>query len=262
MEVRQPLARRTPARRNRLIREEKPVQANTDVYKTLFSAVLMIAGIGFGVFVFPLIERQANRPVAKIVVSGDLVYLNRRDIMNHIDVSQGDHLLDVNLAAIQQELEQMEWVHSARVSRQWPDVITVNIVEEKPIAYWNETGLLNPYGEVFERAGKTTGALPLLSGIEGAELNVIRRFEEFSQVLSPLGLKIVRLQQDEQLAWEVEVDNGIRLKLGSTRGLEKMRRFVFLYETRLRRESRPVAIVDLRYNNGAAVTWRSAAVES
>lgn len=256
MEIRQPFARRTPARRNRLIRDEKPSAVKTDVYKTVLSAVLMMAGIGFGVFVFPFIEKQANQPVEKIIVKGDLVYLNSGEIMNHIHVRRGDRLLDVNLAAIQQELEAMDWIHSARVSRQWPDVIAVNITEQKPIAYWNESSLLNSYGQVFERAGKTTTGLPLLSGIDGAELNVMRRFEEFSQVLSPLGLRIVRLRQDEQLAWEVEVDNGIRLKLGSTHGLEKMRRFVFLYQTRLQRETRPVAVVDLRYNNGAAVSWR------
>jgi len=100
--------------------------------------------------------------------------------------------------------------------------------------------------------------LPALAGLPGSELSVIERFREFSQLLAPFGLKIVRLQQNEQLAWDVETDNGIRLLLGANKALEKMQRFVFLYQAKLQHETRAVATVDLRYNNGAAVSWKDA----
>jgi len=87
-------------------------------------------------------------------------------------------------------------------------------------------------------------------------MNVIQRFQEFSQLLAPLGMKIIRLQQNEQMAWTVETDKGIRLELGSSQALEKMQRFVFLYRNQLQNATRAVAVVDLRYNNGAAVSWK------
>jgi cell division protein FtsQ len=257
MEIRQAFTRRPAPRRNRLIREEKPTSLAMDARWTsgVLHAVLLVVGIGFGVLVFPLLEKQMNQPITKITVNGDLFFLDKREIMAQVPVYQGDRLLDVDLDAIQKQLEQMSWIYSARVSRQWPDVINIVVVEQKPIAFWNETLLLNQYGTVFERKGKPISDLPLLSGVTGSEINVMQRFMEFSQSLAPLGLKILRLQQDEQLAWEVEISNGIRLQLGSTQAMEKMQRFVFLYESQLKNDTRSAAVVDLRYNNGAAVSW-------
>jgi cell division protein FtsQ len=256
MEVRQAFTRRPPPRRNRLIREEKPATAMDVRWKNgMVHALLLVTGIGFGVLVFPLLEQQMNQPVAKVSVTGDLFFLDKREVMAQVPVYQGDHLLDVNLDAIQQQLERMPWIYSARVSRQWPDTIAIAIVEQKPIAFWNDGLLLNQYGNVFERNGKPMKDLPLLFGVPGTEINVMQRFQEFSQLLAPEGIKVVRLKQNEQLAWEVETDKGIRLQLGSTQALEKMQRFVFLYENQLKNASRSAAVVDLRYNNGAAVSW-------
>jgi cell division septal protein FtsQ len=48
----------------------------------------------------------------------------------------------------------------------------------------------------------------------------------------------------------------MRLELGSSQALEKMQRFVFLYQNQLQHATRAVAVVDLRYNNGASVSWK------
>jgi len=231
MEVRQAFTRRQPPRRNRLIREEvKKSSVDANLKSTILHAVLMVFGIVFGIMTFPFLQKQMNQPVEKVLVTGDLFFLERREVMDQIPVYQGDRLLDVNLQAIQQQLEKMPWIYSAHVSRQWPGTINVSVVEQKPIAFWNESQLLNQYGRVFERNGKPMHDLPQLNGVIGSEMNVMQRFQEFSQLLAPLSMKMVRLQQNEQLAWEVETDKGIRLELGSSQALEKMQRFVFLYQ--------------------------------
>ena len=263
MEIRQAFTRRQPPRRNRLIREEvKKSTVDANLKSTILHAVLMVFGIVFGVMTFPFLQQQMNQPVEKVTVTGDLFFLDRREVMAKIPVYQGDHLLDVNLQAIQQQLEAMPWIYSARVSRQWPGTISISVVEQKPIAFWNETQLLNQYGRVFERHGKPMHDFPQLIGVVGNEINVMQRFQEFSQLLSPLNMKIIRLQQNEQLAWEVETDKGIRLELGSSQALEKMQRFVFLYQNQLQAATRDVDVVDLRYNNGAAVSWKPEAVDT
>ncbi len=263
MEVRQAFTRRPPPRRNRLIREETMSTTIDARWKnTALHVALLVCGVSLGVMVFPFMEKQMNQPVAKVSVTGDLFFLEKREVMDEIPVYQGDRLLDVNLNAIQDRLGNMPWIYSARVSRQWPDTINVVVVEQKPIAFWNETQLLNQYGAVFERNGKPMNTLPMLLGAQGSETNVVQRFLEFSQLLAPLGMKVVRLQQNEQMAWEVETSNGIRLELGTTQALEKMQRFVFLYENQLKNQSRAVAVVDLRYNNGAAVSWKVQEAES
>jgi cell division protein FtsQ len=255
MEIRQPFTRRTHPRRNRFINVNKPAAAAPAYRKFLLPFSLVLLGIVSSVMLFPYVEKQVNQPIAKVIVKGDLVFLDRREVMDRVPVYQGNRLLDINLESVRKNLEAMPWIYSAQVSRQWPDVISINVVEQKPIAYWNDRQLMNQYGAVFSREGKVVNDLPSLFGIHGSELNVVQRFLEFSQLLAPLGLKIVRLRQDEQLAWEVDTGNGIHLQLGSTQALEKMRRFVYLYQNQLQQDTRSVAVVDLRYNSGAAVKW-------
>jgi len=253
------LSRKPPPRRNRFVREEKKAMLRINPrWKEVVLHVLWIAcGVALGVLAFPLLQQQMNPPVARVIVNGNFHQVDRHDILARVPVFQGDHLLDVNLGAIQEQLEGVPWVFSARVSRRWPDAISIDIVEQTPIALWNDGQVLNSYGQVFDRQNRTLEGLPQLSGPSGNEVGVIERFREFSQLLRPFGMKVARLQQDEELAWEVETDNGIRLRLGATQALDKMQRFVFLYAAQLQHETRAVATVDLRYNNGAAVAWKN-----
>jgi len=258
MEIRQPFTRKPPLRRNHLLSTSKrpvPRRLSPVWQQRILSSLLLLAGIGFGVYVFPIAARQINQPVAKVIVKGDFQYIDRHELMNFVPIYQGDRLLDIDLDAVRKTVEAMPWVYSAQVTRQWPDVIRIDVVEQKPIAYWNDSKLLNQYGSMFLRQGKVVEHLPSLSGVEGNEVTMMQRFMEFSQLLAPLGMKIVRLQQDEQLAWEVDTDNGIHLQLGDDQMLEKMRRFVFLYQTQLQQDERHAAVVDLRYTSGAAVRW-------
>src|SRR5690606_26811310 len=105
----------------------------------------------------------------------------------------------------------------------------------------------NQYGQVFDRDGKVVVNLPVLQGVAGSERNVMERFLEFSRLLAPLRLQPVRLQLDERHAWNVTLDNGTLIKIGNHRALERMQRFVFLYQQELAKSTRPVAVVDLRY---------------
>ena len=260
MEIRQPLTRKPPVRRNRLLTASAPAPRTMSLLwqKRLVSAVLLVAGVAFGAYVFPFVQHQINQPVARVIVKGDLVYLDKKQLINFVPVYQGDRLLDVNLESVRKNLEAMPWVYSAQVARQWPDAIRIDVVEQKPIAYWNDSKLLNQYGAVFPRQGVVVDHLPMLSGIDGNETTVVQRFLEFTQLLAPLGMNIVRLKQDDQLAWEVDTDTGIHLKLGDDLMLEKMRRFVFLYQTQLKNNPRHVSGVDFRYTSGAAVSWSAA----
>lgn len=262
MEIRQPFHRRKPPRNRLLARESSASAASTQWWKKgqdwAAPVLLMAIGTLLGLYAFPLIKSHINQPVGRVVVQGDLHYLERREVMAQVPVYQGDRWLDVDLNAVRADIETLPWIYSAQVSRQWPHTITVKLEEQKPIAMWNDQALLNQYGEVFERDGKAVKDLPVLLGGEGSERLVMERFLEISRLLAPLRLRPVRLELDARHAWNVTLDNGVLVKIGSHQTLERMQRFVFLYQQELSRAERGVAVVDLRYGSGAAVQWQSA----
>ena len=215
----------------------------------------VVLGLVIAFKLFPYIEQQFNRPIAKVMVLGNLNYLDKAELISNVDVYANDKLFDISLGLIQHKLEKMPWVYSVQVERRWPDLIKIFVVEQKPITHWNDSELLNQYGENFDRQEKIVRGLPYLSGREGNEMHVMERYLEFSELMALLGMRISELDYDEQGSWMVVLDEKINLKLGSDDVLEKMRRFVFLYQQDLQYAGRAVEVVDLRYGDGAAVRW-------
>lgn len=260
MEVKRSLHRRTPPR-NRLLSRETTTSAPRRQWlhkSERYGAPLLLLMVGtlLGIYTFPYIKAHINQPVARVLVEGDLKYLERREVMERVPVFMGDRWLEVDLNHIRHEVETLPWVYSAQVSRQWPHTLHIRLQEQKPIAIWNQHQLLNQYGHIFDRENKAVQDFPVLLGPEGGERNVMERFLEFSRLLAPLHLEPVRLQLDERYAWNVTLDNGTVIKIGNNNALERMQRFVFLYQHELAKSLQTVAVVDLRYGSGAAVRWR------
>jgi cell division protein FtsQ len=216
---------------------------------------LLCIGAVVGAYGVPWLQQRINQPIEKVIVEGDLQYLERRELMEMVPVYQGDRWLDVSLRHVQAALEQQAWIYSVRVSRRWPQALHIQVQEQKPIARWNEDYVLNQYGQIFERQQKNLQHLPLLSGSPGSERNVMERFLEFSQTLSPLYVRLVKLRLNERLSWEATLDNGVVIRIGHADALLRMRRFVRLYRQVLADRIARVESVDLRYTSGAAVRF-------
>ena len=74
-------------------------------------------------------------------------------------------LISVDLAAVRRAVEQLPWVDSATVERQWPRALNIRVVEQVAAARWGANGLLNTRGELFiSEARHIPPELPRLSG--------------------------------------------------------------------------------------------------
>jgi cell division protein FtsQ len=93
------------------------------------------------------------------------------DILAALGFAPGQSIFAVDVQAARRQLLSLEWVANAEVRRQYPDLITITIVEKLPFALWE-----TPTGTyVVERSGRPVGLfdphafprLPVLIG-EGA----------------------------------------------------------------------------------------------
>ena len=240
-------------------------KANFGFIKALFWPVLLVV-LGFGTYEgAQRLLPYADRPITKISVQGDLSYISQQAVQQRIGPYLAASFFTIDLAGMRSELEQMPWIAHAEVRRVWPDQVTIRLEEQLPVARWGDEALLNNQGHAFTpRELANYEHLPQLFGPQRAQQQVMQQYQALSQMLRPLGFSIARLELRERGSWFLTTGAGssgpgIELLLGRDRLVEKMRRFIAIYEKTLKEQITNIASVDLRYANGLAVGWREPA---
>jgi cell division protein FtsQ len=75
------------------------------------------------------------------------------DILTALGFSPGESIFAVDVHTARRRLLSLEWVSDAEVRRQYPDLITISIVEKLPFALWETSN--GTY--VVERSGRSIG---------------------------------------------------------------------------------------------------------
>ncbi|MCK5926264.1 MAG: cell division protein FtsQ/DivIB, partial [Methylococcales bacterium] len=141
--------------------------------------------------------------------------------------------------------------------RVWPNTLEVKIYEEYPMARWGKTELLNEHGKLFKPDNvEQFSQLPLLVGPEGLEKKLMLIMQHLQKILSLHALTLKAFEVDKRRAWTLKLDNGMVLKLGQKKPLEKFNRFLTSLPKLKKKRKSAIAKVDLRYANGYAVTWK------
>jgi cell division protein FtsQ len=197
-----------------------------------------------------------DRPVQHVLVEGSFQRVSPPEIESAVAESVRGGLATVDLDVVRERLERIEWVDRAIVHRQWPDSLRVEVTEQVPAARWNDTGLLNARGELFLRNARyVPSELPLLEGPQGSESAVARLYIDAQGRFIEAGLRLTGVRLDERGAWELELANGVRVRLGRLAAEERLDRFLRLAGPLVAQRSAEIRHVDMRYTNGFSVGW-------
>lgn len=156
----------------------------------------------------------------------------------------------VDLEGTRKAFEQLPWVRKASVRRQFPWKLEVELEEHVALAKWNETELVNTYGEVF--AGMSEQTLPKFIGQADTAVEVTQMYKVFGDQLAALNREVTQISLSPRRAWQLRLDSGMVLELGREQAQERLARFVAVYPYSLASLQRTVNYVDLRYRNGFA----------
>jgi len=117
------------------------------------AANTIVADAGFGISAVKLSGNHRTQP---------------EEILSALGFAPGESIFAVDVGQARKQLMALPWVFDADVRRQYPDSISVNIVERSPFALWQRPGGLY----VVERSGRTIALasarqfphLPMLAG--------------------------------------------------------------------------------------------------
>ena len=201
-----------------------------------------------------VLEYLEARRVEVLKVEGPLANVREADIRTALLPAMDTSLIYIDLEQLQSRLERIDWVNVARIRREWPDTLHIQVTEQRAIARWRDEALLSEEGSLFspEDVGRYL-KLPYLAGPDGQEYEVMNHYRRFSSVLYSHGLKIASLEVNARGSWSLRLSNGISLQIGHEDEMLRMRRFAGWLEMRGPDAMKQVAQVDLRYPNGIAV---------
>lgn len=190
----------------------------------LLAAAVLIAGIfsaGYvrhsfaaGENVVDTVISDAGFGIASVQLSG-----NRRtqpdDILAALGFQPGESIFAADLHAARKRLLALPWVYDADVQRQYPNSISVDVVERLPFALWQTSDLLY----VVERSGRTITVarpaqfphLPLLVG-DGAPQSA----PEFVDAVSAhraVSARMKAMQRVSQRRWNLILDGNVTVEL-------------------------------------------------
>ncbi|MFT4937364.1 MAG: cell division protein FtsQ [Paraglaciecola sp.] len=227
----------------------------------VFLALLLAALVYGAVQLSIWLEDEQQAPVQKIVVSGQRQFVDDRKIEALIRKSQPGSFFNLDVEKAHQDVEALAWVYRASVRKRWPNGLEIYVVEQVPAAKWNDDLLLNQFGDVFQ-ALMDEGEidLPSLFGPGGSEQTALQGYLAMRSLLIGADFEISELFLSERFAWNVRLSNGIKLNLGRTEFIDRLQRFIDLYPL-LNKQDKAVDYVDLRYDTGLAVGWKTELIE-
>jgi cell division protein FtsQ len=240
-------------------RPRAPADGPTLLERVDWRAVGGVAGTLVACAAFVAIVTVAlDRPVRRVLVEGPFQRVAPPEIEAAVAEAVQGGLATVDLDAVRARIERIEWVDRAVVARRWPDSIRVEVTEQVPAARWNDSGLLNVRGELFlGNARHVPPELPLLEGPEGSEGLVAQLYLDSQGRFLEAGLRLTGVRLDERGAWELELANGVRVRLGRLAVTDRLDRFVRLAGPLVAQRPAEIRYVDMRYTNGFSVGWNA-----
>lgn len=221
-----------------------------------YSAVLCLAASVAWVWLF--FSDVQRFPIETVKITGHFQHISREDVEKRIAPHTNTSFYRFSVNQIKDELLALPWVERVVVTRVWPSTIDVKLTEHKAIATWNRMGLIDTRGQLFLPSKESFPVgLPHLMGPAGQQKRVLDQYGKFEQRLKPLGLNIAQIEWDSRGAWTLVLNKDVKIIIGREKVDAKLERFVQVYPKIRASRSGDPAQVDLRYNNGLSVKWRT-----
>lgn len=207
-----------------------------------------------------LMRAALDQPVKRILVDAPFRRVSPVEVEQVVRASLRGGYMTADLERLRRAVESLAWVDRARVQRVWPDGVRIEVVEQVAAARWGDDGLLNTRGELFMTGSRhVPQELPRLDGPTGMESSVAQRYLGIQARLVEQGLRVAALRLDARGAWEIDLTNGVTVRLGRRQVDERMERFLRVAAPVIAGRAAEITYIDMRYSNGFSIGWRDGA---
>lgn len=241
------------------IYDEMRTDDSSSISNQLFEIIVAVIVTGVLVWSGYYLFNPGTFPIRQVRIEGEFKHLSTSSLQNLVRNEVRGGFFNIDVTAVRQALIAEPWVKDVSVHRIWPDSLQVFVTEQVAVAQWNNNGLLNRSGTLFEpEKSSFPENLPVLKGPEGTQEYMMSKYADLLEKLESLGLQVFVLELDNRRAWSFQTYNNIRVVLGRENFDERVTRFVDLVTESLGGKFNEIDVIDMRYPNGFAVRWKQA----
>ena len=204
-----------------------------------------------------------DMPLSTLQISGTRPYSSDLEIQQALrQLSENESFFSLDVKRVQQKLEQLPWIDKVSVRRQWPNGLSIHVIDQEPVAYWNDEYLLNNNGDIFlAPQEKITVQLPRFYGPKHVPMAVLTGYRALLPLFVDEKLQLEQVILNKRESWKIILTNGSQLILGRGNDVirnSRVERFLKVYK-HVMPVDKQINYVDLRYDTGFAVNWKKTA---
>jgi cell division protein FtsQ len=198
-----------------------------------------------------------DRPIERVSIRGEWEYVSADYLRTQLAPLVVDATwLSADLGELRDRALQVGWLNEVRITREWPNALVFELIEQQPVARWNDDFLLNPEGEPFAFAPlNPPSGLPDLAGPGGSSEEVLTYYHRLKRHFEQLSLDLTQLRLEPRGAWRLQLNEGAWVLLGRRQHEVRLARLSASWQRELNSLSKQIRYIDLRYPNGVAVAW-------
>lgn len=235
-------------------RQLPTTQSRSLRWRKSYNWVFLLPPLLLGGFYLEQVEQLL--PIRSIEVSGRLENLDRQEVKTALQQYIGKGFFSLDIYQLQQTLYARSWTDSVSVRRVWPDKLRVMIKEKIPVARWDDRHLLSDSARVYEADTGPFGHLPVVHAVNHQPAWVLTQFYRLEARFNRVDERLMALRVDSRGALDVELINGLQIKMGRGNIDHKIDRLVSIYQQQIQPRREQIQRLDLRYSNGFAVSWK------
>lgn len=218
----------------------------------LFTAVVCVVGRN-------VVEQKIKQsfPIRYVRTEGVFQYLSKDEVKAILLPQVTTDFFAVDMQSIQSTVASLPWVKMATVERIWPDTIDIQVHEKKAYARWGRESLITERGDIF--TPKNIEQFQDMSVIEGPmqqQKKVLEVMKGIKTVLADQSMELAEFNISERWAWKIKLKSGLQILMGRNEPLKKLQRFLKTVPILGQDRIDEMDVVDLRYLNGYAVSWK------
>lgn len=218
--------------------------------------ILLLVGIVVGPYYGWRYLKENNLffQIETVSVYGEVNHLPSERVNELVRDAVGQNLIGLDMQKYQDNILSETWIKSVSLKRQWSNELEVHLVEQAPIAIWNETQMVDGEGEIFTPSFVPDEPWVYLSGPDDRVRDVLVIYEETKTRLGNAGFKLKQIVLDENDSWTILLDNNLLLIMGSEDYSQRLSRFLRQFPDR--DVLAVIQHIDFRYKNGFSVKWK------
>jgi cell division protein FtsQ len=206
---------------------------------------------------------QSNQilPIRSIQLHGSFENLDQLEVEAALQGYIGEGFFSLDIHDLQNALKARSWTDSVSVRRIWPDKLRVVIHERIPVARWDAEHLISDSARIYLADTAEFAHLPLVHAANHSPTWVLREFYHLQARFESVDERLVTLRVDSRGALDIELINGLQIKLGRADIDHKIDRLMNIYQQQILPRREQIERLDLRYSNGFAVAWKKEALQ-